>query len=85
MLGRLDGPAVVALAARDTAKGKVPFIVAANEEAVSGGHKAGDLVKLVGSYIDGRGGGKPAMAQGSGAKIDGLEAGFAALRDELRG
>lgn len=85
VLGRLDGPAVVALAARDTAKGKVPFIVAANEEAVSGGHKAGDLVKLVGSYIDGRGGGKPAMAQGSGAKIDGLEAGFAALRDELRG
>ncbi|AGF72586.1 alanine--tRNA ligase [Corynebacterium halotolerans] len=80
--GRLAGtPAVVALAAADGTK--VPFIVGATKEAVEKGVRSGDLVKLLAGYIDGRGGGKPDMAQGSGADVDGLEAGFAALRDEI--
>ena len=45
--------------------------------------KAGDLVKLIGGYVDGRGGGKPDLAQGSGANPEGISAGLAAVRDEL--
>ncbi|TVX82126.1 alanine--tRNA ligase [Corynebacterium sp. NML180780] len=76
-------PSVVALASNDG--GKVPFAVAANKEAVAAGVKSGDLVKLVGGYIDGKGGGKPDLAQGSGSNADGITAGLAALREELAG
>ena len=73
--------AVIVLASNDG--GKVPFAVAATPGAVEAGVKAGDLVKLIGGYIDGRGGGKPDLAQGSGANPDGIGAGLAAVRDEL--
>ncbi len=80
--GRLAGrPGVVVLAS--TAEGKVPFIVGATREAVERGVKSGELVKLLSGYVDGRGGGKPDMAQGSGANPAGLDSGFAAVREEL--
>ncbi|QGU04713.1 alanine--tRNA ligase [Corynebacterium comes] len=82
--GRLSGkPGVVVLASADD--GKLPFIVGATKEAVELGVKSGDLVKLLSGYVDGRGGGKPDMAQGSGTNADGLEAGFRAVREELAG
>ena len=82
--GRLKGRAgVVVLASADADGKKVPFIVGATDEAVAAGVKSGDLVKLFGGYVDGRGGGKPDMAQGSGANADGIDAGLAAVRDEL--
>ena len=82
--GRLAGrPGVVVLASADN--GKLPFIVGATREAVELGAKAGDLVKLLSGYVDGRGGGKPDMAQGSGSDADGLDAGFHAVREELAG
>lgn len=82
--GRLSGrPGVVVLASADD--GKVPFIVGATREAVELGVKSGDLVKLLSGYVDGRGGGKPDMAQGSGANPAGLDAGFHAVREELAG
>lgn len=74
-------PAVLVLATEDGAK--VPFIVAATKAAVDKGIKAGDLINVLGEYIGGRGGGKPDMAQGSGANADGLDAGFNAVRDTL--
>ncbi|APT84856.1 alanine--tRNA ligase [Corynebacterium aquilae] len=76
-----DKAAVIVLAA--PAGNKVPFIVAATASAVDAGVKSGDLVKLMGTYIDGRGGGKPDMAQGSGANAAGLDAAFAAVAEEL--
>ncbi|OEY23902.1 alanine--tRNA ligase [Corynebacterium sp. BCW_4722] len=80
--GKLQGEqAVVVLASN--ADGKVPFAVAATPSAVEAGVKSGDLVKLVGEYIDGRGGGKPDLAQGSGANPAGIPAGLAAVSDAL--
>ena len=43
--------------------------------------KSGDLVKTFGEYVDGRGGGKPDMAQGAGNTAAGVEQGFAAVKD----
>ncbi len=68
---------------RDESKNSVAFVVAANPLAVERGVKAGNLVKTLGQYIDGRGGGKPELAQGSGTKPEGLKAGFEAIAEEL--
>ncbi|QCB28532.1 alanine--tRNA ligase [Corynebacterium endometrii] len=73
--------AVVVFASEDN--GKVPFIAAATKSAVARGVKAGEIVKSFGQYVDGRGGGKPDMAQGSGSKAEGVEAGINAVLDEL--
>ncbi|AJE33302.1 alanyl-tRNA ligase [Corynebacterium humireducens NBRC 106098 = DSM 45392] len=82
--GRLAGkPGVVVLASADG--GKLPFIVGATKEAIELGVKSGELVKLLSGYVDGRGGGKPDMAQGSGSNAEGLDAGFRAVREELAG
>ena len=74
-------PGVVVLAS--SVDGKVPFAVAATKSAVQAGVKSGDLVKLIGGYVDGKGGGKPDLAQGSGSNPEGLSAGFNAVRDHL--
>lgn len=59
---------------------KVPFVAAANPQAVERGLKAGDLVKAFGAEVGGRGGGKPALAQGSGSDASGVDAGLAAVQ-----
>ncbi|MCS4489249.1 alanine--tRNA ligase [Corynebacterium sp. ES2794-CONJ1] len=79
---KINGAGVVVLLAPD--QDKVPFVVAVTPAAIDAGIKAGDLVKLIGSYIDGRGGGKPDLAQGSGSNRDGIESAFNAVEDELR-
>ena len=76
-----DREGVVVLASDNA--GKVPFVVGATKSAAARGVHSGNLVKLVGSYIDGRGGGKADLAQGSGANINGLDAAFGAVRAEL--
>ncbi|WEV45606.1 alanine--tRNA ligase [Streptococcaceae bacterium ESL0687] len=47
---------------------KVNLLVASKDKAV----KAGDLVKALAPYIDGRGGGKPDMAMAGGSKAAGI-------------
>src|SRR5699024_1105382 len=47
--------AIVVLASEND--GKLPFIAAATKSAVARGVKSGDVVKLFGGYVDGRGGG----------------------------
>lgn len=80
--GRLnDRAAIIALAAE--ADGKAPFAVAVTDAGVQAGHKAGDLVKLLGERIGGRGGGKPQLAQGSGSEPAGIDAGLSAIADSL--
>ncbi|AKK11212.1 alanine--tRNA ligase [Corynebacterium uterequi] len=80
--GKLAGTSgVVVLASADG--DKVPFIVAATPEAVAAGVKSGELVKVFGQYVGGRGGGKPDMAQGSGTEPGGIDAGFAAIVETL--
>ncbi|MDK4274738.1 alanine--tRNA ligase [Corynebacterium accolens] len=77
-----DTAAVIVLGAVD--KGKFPFIAAATGKAVDEGVKAGDIVKRLGEYVNGRGGGKPAMAQGSGTAPEGAQRGFEAVKDLLQ-
>ncbi|WP_165165137.1 alanine--tRNA ligase [Corynebacterium qintianiae] len=74
-------PGVVVLASTDG--GKVPFAAAATKAAVDAGVKSGDLVKLIGGYVAGKGGGKPDLAQGSGSDVQGITAALGAVRDEL--
>lgn len=82
--GRMgDKAAVIVLGAKD-AKGKAPFVVAASAEAVAQGVRSGDLVKVLGQYVAGRGGGKPDMAQGSGSEPAGLAEGLRAVIEDLR-
>ena len=76
-----DLPGVVVLGSDDA--GKAPFVVGVTAEGVSRGVKAGDLVKLMSRYVDGRGGGKPDMAQGSGSEAGGFAAAFDAVKQDL--
>jgi alanyl-tRNA synthetase len=75
-------PAVVALIAEGEG-GSVPYAVAANPAAQELGLRANDLVKQLAGAVDGRGGGKPDLAQGSGKDPSGIEAALAALRTEI--
>lgn len=76
-----DVPGVVVLGSKDG--DKVPFVVAVTAAGVARGVKAGELVKTLNQYINGRGGGKPDMAQGSGTNVEGLAAAFRAVSDIL--
>lgn len=80
---RLGDAAGIVVLASENEGGKLPFIVGATKAANERGVKAGNLVKTISSYVDGKGGGKPDMAQGSGATAAGLDAAFNAVRDEL--
>ncbi|MGU3653298.1 alanine--tRNA ligase [Mycolicibacterium sp. A43C] len=75
-------PGVVALIAEGEGD-SVPFVVAVNAGAQDLGLKAGDLVKVLGGPLNGRGGGKADLAQGSGKGAAGIDAALAALRAEI--
>jgi alanyl-tRNA synthetase len=75
-------PAVVALIAEGEA-GSVPYAVAANSAAQDRGIRANDLVKQLAAAVDGRGGGKADLAQGSGKDASGIDAALDALRAEI--
>ena len=81
--GRLGSePAVVALIAEGD-NAAVPYVVAANPAAVDLGLRADDLVKEVNVAVDGRGGGKAELAQGSGKNPAGIDAALEALRAQI--
>jgi alanyl-tRNA synthetase len=81
--GKLGGdPAVVALIAEGE-NDSVPFVVAVNPAAQDLGLRANELVKQLGAAVDGRGGGKVDLAQGSGKGAAGIDAALAALRAEI--
>jgi alanyl-tRNA synthetase len=75
-------PAVVALIAEGDGDA-VPFVVAVNGAAQDLGLSANDLVKTLGAAVNGRGGGKADLAQGSGSGASGIDAALAALRAEV--
>jgi alanyl-tRNA synthetase len=56
------------------------LFVTADETAVAKGVSAGELVKLAVGAIDGKGGGRPEMAQGRGTKREGVGAALEAVR-----
>ncbi len=75
-------PAVIALIAEGE-NDSVPFVVAVNPAAQDLGLRANELVKQLGAAVDGRGGGKADLAQGSGKGAAGIDAALAALRAEI--
>lgn len=75
-------PAVVALIAEGESD-TVPYVVAANPAAQDLGIRANDLIKQLATAVDGRGGGKADLAQGSGKKPTGIEAALEAVRAEI--
>ena len=77
-----NDPAVVALIAEGDGD-SVPYAVAANPAAQDLGLRANDLVKQLAAAVDGRGGGKADLAQGSGKDSSGIDAALDALRAEI--
>lgn len=75
-------PAVVALIAEGEG-GTVPYAVAANPAAQDLGIRANELVKQLAGAVDGRGGGKADLAQGSGKDSSGIDAALDAVRAEI--
>ena len=65
-------------------QGKVSAVAAVNDTGISWGLKAGELLRAALAHIDGRGGGKDALAQGGGSDPDGIHDAFAAVGDYLR-
>jgi alanyl-tRNA synthetase len=61
------------------------LFVTADETAVRGGVSAGDLVRAAAAHIDGKGGGRPEMAQGKGTKREGLADALERIRAATRG
>jgi alanyl-tRNA synthetase len=60
------------------------IFVTVSEDLVPRGISAGDLVKIAMQHLDGRGGGRPEMAQGKGTRRDGISAALGAIADTLR-
>jgi len=79
---RGSAPAVVALIAEGEG-GAIPYAVAANAAAQDLGIRADDLVKRLAEAVDGRGGGKADLAQGSGKDPAGIDAALDAVRSEI--
>ncbi|MCV7029120.1 alanine--tRNA ligase [Mycobacterium sherrisii] len=82
--GKFGGdPAVVALISVGDDGATVPYAVATNAAAQELGLRADDLVKELAAAVDGRGGGKPDLAQGSGKNPAGIDAALNALRSQI--
>jgi len=70
------GSALIMLAAET--EGKVTLLAGVTKDLI-GKAKAGDAVKECAPYVDGRGGGKPEMAQAGGQKPEGIDDALAAF------
>lgn len=79
---KVDGP-VACVLATVTEKGSPALLAAATDVAVSAGFKAGDIIKAIAPCVDGRGGGKPTMAQAGGKDASGIQAALDAARAQL--
>ncbi len=77
---RLKSGVVVLACERD---GKCTLLVAVTRDLTNRVH-AGKLVSVLARHIDGRGGGRPDMAQAGGPKVSGIGPALAAAKDALR-
>ncbi len=76
------GSAVVCLATRS--EGKPLLLAAVTDDLIKKGLKAGDLIKHIVPSIEGRGGGKPNMAQAGGTKPEGIADALSAAGEWIR-
>ncbi|MBU6213088.1 MAG: alanine--tRNA ligase [Actinomycetales bacterium] len=79
------GQAPATVFAASAGEGKVTVVCAATAAAVAAGVSASDLLKAAAPSIDGRGGGKPDLAQGGGTNPAGITAALAAVTAALHG
>ena len=66
-----------------TEKGTPALLAAAAEDAVAAGFHAGNLIKTIAPAVDGRGGGRPNIAQAGGKNAEGVLAALDLARTEL--
>jgi alanyl-tRNA synthetase len=59
------------------------IFITVSQELVERGISAGELVKVAMKSMEGRGGGRPEMAQGMGSRRDGIASALAAIADTL--
>jgi alanyl-tRNA synthetase len=76
---------VPAVVLAGVAGGKVLLLAAGSPEAVDAGFDAGAVIKAMAPHVSGRGGGKPAMAQGGGEDASGVDAALDAARGLVAG
>ncbi len=58
------------------------IVATANESILDNGMKMGDVIKTIGQYLGGRGGGKPNLAQGAGmTQLDKKDQAFQEIKD----
>ncbi|MBM6756330.1 alanine--tRNA ligase [Collinsella tanakaei] len=79
---KVTGP-VACVLATVTEKGTPALLAAATDDAVSAGFHAGDIIKAIAPAVDGRGGGRPTMAQAGGKNASGISAALDAARVQL--
>lgn len=80
--GKVAGPCACVLATV-TEKGAPALLAAATDEAAAAGFHAGNVIKQVAPLVDGRGGGKPTMAQAGGKDAAGVAKALEAARAAL--
>ncbi|WP_179470837.1 alanine--tRNA ligase [Mycolicibacterium vinylchloridicum] len=81
--GKLGSEPGVVVLISEGDDGSVPFVVATNPAAQDAGFSANELIKQIASAVDGRGGGKADLAQGSGKNAAGIDAALGAVRAEI--
>ena len=79
------GQAPATVFAASVGDGKVTMVCAATAAAVTTGVSANDVLKAAAPHIDGRGGGKPDLAQGGGSNPAGIAAALQAVTAALLG
>jgi len=80
---RSRGVDAVVFVGVDVESGKPIFVAAGSEAAVAAGFDAGAVVRAIAPLLGGRGGGKPAMAQGGGEDASGVDGALALARETL--
>ncbi|WP_102337532.1 alanine--tRNA ligase [Collinsella provencensis] len=79
---KIAGPVAVVLGTV-TEQGTPALLAAATDEAVAAGFHAGNIIKQIVPAVDGRGGGRPNMAQAGGKNAAGIAAALEAAKAAL--
>ncbi len=82
--GRMRAGTPSVLVGMSVDEGKVAVITVASPEAIARGLSAQELLSAVSPAIEGRGGGKPDMAQGGGSNASGIPDALAAVEALIR-
>lgn len=83
MRGRLPQGRPGAVVVIGSAEGKVSVVAAVNDEARARGVSANALVRTVGPFVGGKGGGKDDVAQGGGTDSSRIDEALAAVSAEI--